>query len=281
MNESQPGADTMTMKRSCEPVRSIASILAATLMVLATAGCGSGFREMAGNSLEVGGADPAARSNLNANQQAEIYFTLGRNAEGQGNLQEAIRMYQSVLAKVPDSGEAHWRLGICMDKSGNFDKSEHHYTQAIKSLPGNPHIFSDYGYSLSLQSRWRDAEMQLRQAIALKPDLQRAHNNLGIVIAQGSNPAEAVREFQLGGSNVTDAHWNVAQTLIAQSRWGEAKGEFQRILAMNPADQRVQAELQGIDRMVAKLESLKRTADPVTTDNQLMRASATQPAPAR
>jgi len=244
----------------------------AVCVALALTGCGSGYRELASNGLQAGDADPMGKAKLNASQQVDVYFTLGRNAEGQNNIQEAVRMYEAVLAKQPKSGEAHWRLAICLDKSGNFDKSETHYAQAIENAPGNAYIFADYGYSLALKGQYREAEQQLRQAIALKPDLQRAHNNLGIVLAQGSRLEESMQHFRLGGSNVVDAHWNVGQTLIAQSRWDEARGEFQHILALNPDDSRAKYEMQGMDRLVAKLERLNKSPA-IPVDGQMLKAS--------
>lgn len=262
--------------------RAFGSSILAACFALALAGCGSGYRELASNGLQAGDADPMGKAKLNASQQVDVYFTLGRNAEGQNNIQEAVRMYESVLAKQPKSGEAHWRLAICLDKSGNFDKSDSHYAQAIESAPGNPYIFADYGYSLALKGRYREAEQQLRQAIALKPDLQRAHNNLGIVLAQGSKLEESLQHFRLGGSNVVDAHWNLGQTLIAQSRWDEARGEFQHILALNPDDRNAKTEISGLDRLVAKMERINQSPGNIATPNHaadsgLMRASATVP----
>lgn len=248
------------------------SAILAACFALAMTGCGSGYRELASNGLQAGDADPMGKAKLNASQQVDVYFTLGRNAEGQNNIQEAVRMYESVLAKQPKSGEAHWRLAICLDKSGNFDKSDKHYAQAIENAPGNAYIFADYGYSLALKGQWREAEQQLRQAIALKPDLQRAHNNLGIVLAQGAKLEEALQHFRLGGSNVADAHWNLGQTLIAQSRWDEARGEFQHILALNPDDHNAKTEIQGLDRLVAKLERLDQSPA-IRTDGQMLKAS--------
>lgn len=250
----------------------LTAYLVAGLMTSFVFGCGTGHRDILPGSMLSEDTAATGKSKLNSAQQADVYLSLGRSAESQGNLTEALRMYESAIVKQPKSGLAHWRLAVCLDKSGNFEKSADHYADAIKHLPGDAEIYCDFGYSLLIQERWRDAEMQLKQAIALKPELRRAHNNLGIVLAQGSNLEEARKEFQLGGLAVPDVHWNVAQTLIAQSRWDEARGEFQRVLSINPQNAEVAGALQGLERMVARLDRLENPTP--AADPELMRASA-------
>src|SRR5919112_703888 len=79
--------------------------------------------------------------------------------------------------------DAYLRLAILHDRQGQFRESAALYQQALTARPGDPDIYSDKGYSLYLQRRWVEAEMSLRQAIVLKPDPQRGHNNLGLVLA--------------------------------------------------------------------------------------------------
>ncbi|MFM7319598.1 MAG: tetratricopeptide repeat protein [bacterium] len=235
-------------------------------LVIAISGCGNaqngpGLARLKRNS------DTDSKTNISQSQQADVFFSLARAAEKQSNLQEAVKMYQSVLQKNPKSAEAHWRLAICLDKSGNFQKLATHYREAISLMPGNAEIFCDYGYSLALQNRWPDSEMNLKQSIAIRPELQRAHNNL----AHGSKLDEARREFQLGGLSLPDSHWNVAQMLVSQSRWDEARTEFRKIKTLTPKDTEVDRQLASLDRLVNKVELARRSTK---TDSEVARASA-------
>ena len=239
-----------------------------------TLGCGNASREMASAELQNKQGEFGSKSKLSTSEQADVYFSLARSAEKQGNLQEAVRLYQSTLQKHPKSGEAHWRLAICLDKSGNFQQSAQHYQDALKLMPGNPEIFCDYGYSLALQNRWNDSEMNLKQSIAIQPQLKRAHNNLGLVLAQGSKLDEARREFQIGGLTLADAHWNLGQMLVSQSRWDEARSEFQRIKAISPDDPLVNREIASLNRLVAKLDSVRKASQ---LDPSLVKVSAKLP----
>lgn len=245
------------------------------ICLAAFTGCGNASREMASANLQNNSGELGSKSKLSSGEQADVYFSLARSAEKQGNLQEAVRLYQSTLQKQPKSGEAHWRLAICLDKSGNFQQSAQHYQDALKLMPGNPEIFCDYGYSLALQNRWNDSEMNLKQSIAIQPQLKRAHNNLGLVLAQGSKLDEARREFQIGGLSLADAHWNLGQMLVSQSRWDEARSEFQRIKAISPDDPQVNREIASLNRLVAKLDNVRKASQ---NDTSLVRVSAEMPA---
>lgn len=236
-------------------------------------GCG-GYREHGSGDIQMQQTEFGSKKRFSSKEHADVYFSLARSAEKQGNLQEAIRLYKATLQKQPKQGEANWRLAICLDKSGNFQESAYHYQSAIKLMPGNPEIFCDYGYSLSLQKKWEESEVNLRQSIAIKPDLKRAHNNLGLVLVQGSNLDEARREFQLGGLNLADAHWNLGQMLVSQSRWGEARTEFEKMKVIAPDDTKIGQELTSLNRLVAKLEQVKNAEK---VDNHFAKVSAIKP----
>lgn len=240
------------------------------LAILANAGCGKVQQKLGTSKLTSKGDELSRRSNLSSDEKADVYFALGRSAEKQGNLQEAMRLYSATLEKDKKFGDAHWRMAVCLDKSGNFQKSAVHYHEAVKLMPGNPEIFCDYGYSLALQNKWSDSEMNLRQSIAIQPELQRAHNNLGLVLAQGSKLEDARREFQLGGLSLPESHWNLAQMLVSQSRWEEARSEFNSVKTLTPDDPNVAKELVSLNRLVAKVESIRKVAE---KDTSLVRVS--------
>jgi Flp pilus assembly protein TadD len=258
--------------RSTKNMKNLVLVLI-TIGSIPFVGCG-GYREHGTGQIQSQQAEFGSKKHFSAKEHADVYFSLARSAEKQGNLQEAIRLYKATLQKQPKLGEANWRLAICLDKSGNFQESAFHYQSALKLMPGNPEIFCDYGYSLSLQKKWEESEMNLKQSLAIKPDLQRAHNNLGLVLVQGSNLDEARREFQLGGLNLADAHWNLAQMLVSQSRWGEARTEFEKMKAIAPDDASIHKELSSLNRLVAKLDRVQNAGK---ADSQIQRVAATVP----
>src|SRR5215210_8056882 len=130
--------------------------------------------------------------------------------------------YQDALRRDAHRADAYLRLAVLHDRQGQFQESAGLYQQALTARPGDPDIYSDKGYSLYLQRRWVEAEMSLRQAIVLRPDHARAHNNLGLVLAHTGRPDLAMIEFGQGGCTEADARINLAYALTLERHWPEA-----------------------------------------------------------
>ena len=118
--------------------------------------------------------------------------------------------------------------------------------------PGDPDIFCDMGYSFYLQRRWAEAEMNLRQAIAVNPDHQRAHNNLALLLVRDNRLDDALAEFRKAGSEPVQAHMNLAFALTIDQRWESARAEYQRALALDPSSQLAKDRLNQLNALVAK-----------------------------
>jgi tetratricopeptide (TPR) repeat protein len=211
-------------------------------------------------------------------QEADMQIALGRTAEAQGNLDQARAAYQAALGRDKKRADAHQRLAVLHDKQGQFRESADLYRQAIATDPGNPEIYCDMGYSLYLQRRWAEAEMNLKQALALSPDDRRAHNNLGMVLAHNARADEAVAEFRKGGSTEAEARENVAFARTTEKDWAGAQRQYRLALRAQPGSKVAEARLREIDTLVAKVDKPKGPVAPV--DRKLIATSGTSPAPA-
>ena len=75
--------------------------------------------------------------------------------------------YGEAVERDGSRADAYARMAVLHDKQGKFRESAELYRKALSGAPGDPDIFCDMGYSFYLQRRWAEAEMNLRQAIAL------------------------------------------------------------------------------------------------------------------
>ncbi len=214
-----------------------------------------------------------AQANLTAAQQADMQIALGRVTENQGDLAGAMNVYREALKRDQNSAEAYARMAVIHDKQGEFRESAELYRKALKLSPGNPDIYCDMGYSLYLQRRWAEAEMNLRQAIALNGNFARAHNNLAMLLARDTRVDAALMEFQKGGSDKATAHANLAFVLTTESRWDDARKQYQLALAANPSSKVLRERVDQLEALVAKLEH-RRDDGPVTRDEHLVATSA-------
>jgi Tfp pilus assembly protein PilF len=198
---------------------------------------------------------PARDGKMTSAQHADMQIAMGRVSERQGDLAAAMASYQEAVKRDGSRSNAYVRMAVVHDRQGEFRESADLYRQAIKLAPGSPDIYCDMGYSLYLQRRWAEAEMNLRQAIALDKKHSRAHNNLALVLAQNGRLNDALSEFRQGGSNVASAHANLAFVLTMERRWDEAREHYRLALAADPSSTELKARLQQLDTLVAKVEN--------------------------
>jgi len=139
-------------------------------------------------------------------EAAEIHTNLGTEALRAGRPQEALREFEEALRNDEDLAEAHLGRGLLMEFSF---------------------------------SRRDEAEKEYRRAIALKPGMSEAHNNLGQLLASRGRLDEALSEFEAALSNMYyrepySARFNRGKVLAELGRREEALGELRTCLTLNP-----------------------------------------------
>jgi hypothetical protein len=113
------------------------------------------------------------------------------------------------------SSQAYYALGQYFDGSMAWDKAIDAYRKAVAADAGNIEAYGALGVALAQAGRLADAELTLRQAVALAPDLLRVRNNLGYVLLLAGKPEEAVLVLKPvvdrdGGNAIAAANLNQA-----------------------------------------------------------------------
>lgn len=227
-----------------------------------------------------GGNDPVK---VTAKQAADVQIALGRSMEQQDDFEGAIGAYKIAIQKDPRRADAYNRLAILHDRQGKFQQSAEYYQKALDLKPGDAELFADKGYSLYLQRRWAEAEMNLKQAVVLKPNLARAHNNLGLVLANNRRVEEALAEFKKSGLSDADAHVNVAFALALDNQTEEAREHYETALALNPSSESARLGLNDLNRAMVNVANATNVramaARPAAVDPSVATASRITPVP--
>ncbi len=179
---------------------------------------------------------------LSSEQKAEVQIALGRSLEQEGDTPEAIKVYKAIIAndkrrffrKSPTLAEANYRLALLYDKRGDYAESAQYFTAALKLRPRDPELLCDLGYSCYAQHRWADAEIHYREALAVDPEMRRAHNNLGMLLARVGQHDAARNEFLLAGCSEAQSHTNHAYACLLNEQWLDAQMHFELALAAEP-----------------------------------------------
>jgi tetratricopeptide (TPR) repeat protein len=131
------------------------------------------------------------------------YLCLGNLHEQMGNLAAAETVFQEALRLSPHLPIAHFRYASVLRSLERHDETEAAFRRLVAVSPADP--WADYNLGLVLREqacrfsdviRLQEAQTFLRRAIALKPDLIQAHNNLGNIWQDLGKLQEAESSFR-------------------------------------------------------------------------------------
>lgn len=180
-------------------------------------------------------------------------IALARLCERRGENDQAEQMYRAMLAKAPQDGRLHHRLGVLAIRKGNFPVAEEHLRKAQEILPSNPDVFSDLGYCYYLQQRLPDAERALNQATQISADHPAATNNLALVVGAQGHFKEALTLFKRVNSEA-EAYANMGYVLAQHGDPAQAQEMYARALTLRK-------DLKAAAQAMVQIEERSRTSD--------------------
>ena len=142
----------------------------------------------------------------------------GRALAENGNLDMALE----VLGKAHTPDRPNWRIlmvqGAVLDQLERGDDARKYYETALKIVPNEPSILSNYGLSYALSGDLPNAETVLRRAYSNPAADMKVRQNLALVLALGGKYEEAQRVAsqdltpEQAAQNIANLRSMVAQT---------------------------------------------------------------------
>lgn len=158
-------------------------------------------------------------------QQRSILFAKARLLEADGQPAKAAANYEAILKLDPRHGPSLHRLAVVRAEQGKIDEADECFQKALQVDAGSAELHSDYGYFCYLVRRWNDAEEHLHQALALDPELQSAHTNLGLLAARRGDAEGAMAHFRRGGCTLEEGRENLALVARLDAERAEVRQE--------------------------------------------------------
>ena len=162
---------------------------------------------------------------------------LGSALKTLGKIDEAEASYRKAIELKPDYAEAHYNLGIILQDLSRFDEAETSNRKAIELKPDYAMYHNHLGVALQGLGRLDEAKASFRKAIELKPDYVDAYNNLGVMLEKFSRLDEAEVSFRKAielNPNHEKAHNNLGNTLMKLSRLDEAETNYRKAIEFKP-----------------------------------------------
>ena len=170
---------------------------------------------------------------MDINQTFEHAIKLHR----EGELDEAERLYLSILDVQAEHLDANNNLGVILEHRGKLKKAEEYYRKAIELKPDFSEAHNNLGNVLKDLDKPDEAVKCFIKAIDLKPDLAEAHNNLGDVLFKQGKIDEALASYKRAielKPSYAKAHNNLSNMLIARNRLEEAEINCKKSIELKP-----------------------------------------------
>jgi tetratricopeptide (TPR) repeat protein len=155
----------------------------------------------------------------------------------QGNLDQASRLYQAVLAGDPANADALHLLGVAALQRGDSARAIDLIGRAIARNPGVLAFHSNLAEAYRAAGQLDRASGCCRTALRLDPSCAEAANNLGLILLARGETAAAIVQFQsaLRARPTAAMTWNnLGNALRIQGAINEAIEHFRKALQIEP-----------------------------------------------
>jgi tetratricopeptide (TPR) repeat protein len=172
-----------------------------------------------------------ATPHINSQAQANQLFAQGLQLHSEGQLEQAMLAYEQALKLAPKHFQAMHHVGIAAFQMGDPGLAEHF----------------------------------IRSALAINPDVAKAHTNLGNALKEQQRFEDALQSYEAAlalQADDPDTYYNRGAVLQALQRHEEALDSYDRALALNGSDGQAWSNrgvvLKDLGRHEAALESVDR-----------------------
>jgi tetratricopeptide (TPR) repeat protein len=151
-----------------------------------------------------------------------------------GQIDEAIREFQTTIRLNPRHAQAHYNLGVALVRKGQVDEAIRCYQEAIRLMPEYSEAHNNLGSALGSKGQMNEAIRQFQEATRLKPDYAEAHNNLGQALSMKGQTDEAKAHFLKAVElrpDFAQAQYNLALILLRTGQTQEAISHLSTLAA--------------------------------------------------
>lgn len=167
---------------------------------------------------------------------ARVYLEQGREFYRDDEDTRAVEAFQQAIKLDPDLAEAHFRLGLAYDATGQEKEAEEQYRKAVES----------YKKYFTQEENSKDAE---------------GHYNFGQTYAGLHLYEEAVKEYRQAARlkpDDADIHYDLGLALMRLAQYDEAASAFSKSLELDPANYRAEDSLAEAREGIKRIQTGKK-----------------------
>ncbi len=173
----------------------------------------------------------------NAQRKAERFMSAGDGYIGEGRNYAAAIEYRNAIKQVPDSSEAHRKLGLAHLAAGDAGAAYQAFTKAVDLDPADVEPRLDAGRLLLRAGLFELAQVRAEQVLDREPENLDAQIVAGRALARLRRTDEALAMLALAAGTTRDARAYVAIGEIKQYAGDDEGAEraFREAIERNPA----------------------------------------------
>jgi predicted TPR repeat methyltransferase len=170
------------------------------------------------------------------NRKIEALFAQAYQLQSEGQLAQAITLYEQIVTQNPQHQESLHFLGLAYAQVGDLDNAVLYLLQAEQIKP-EAGLLNNLANAYKKRGEFEQAITYYLKAIALKPDYAQAHNNIATVYTRQNNYQKALFHYGKAVNAEPDfsaAHYNLGLLLIQNNQLKAAKTQFNNVVSLNP-----------------------------------------------
>jgi tetratricopeptide (TPR) repeat protein len=233
MSKAQEAAEKGLRQPSLPPSKPLQIFLLAALVISGAAYVVDQYTQFTTEDTQTKG--PSRLRRQVANQSQFLTNTgLGRLAEAKKRYDEAVLDYRRALLGQ-DNAEGRLNLGNALFRQGNPDMAFSQYQEALRLSPGFEAAYVAWGQALKLQGKLDEAVQLYQDALRHDSNFAQVHYNLGLVLEQQQQAAQAAQHAAESANQPTAAAKAAAEAQLFGSDAARQYATAER-LGLNTAE---------------------------------------------
>jgi tetratricopeptide (TPR) repeat protein len=154
-----------------------------------------------------------------------------------GDLNDALTLARSELARAPESADAHGLVGTILGALGQPHEALPFLKCAVTMNPADPAMLNNLGAVLRATGRDAAAQQFFEQALALAPDYPDARQNLAAALTHSGAYAQAIPHYETLLALLPDSPETksaLAKSLCKADRMTEGMSVYEHVIASHP-----------------------------------------------
>jgi tetratricopeptide (TPR) repeat protein len=165
-------------------------------------------------------------------------WQLGKSHLGEGQAEEAKRVFESLLGKYSREPDLYLFLGIAELRLRNPQAAEFQIGKALDLAPEHVEARTLLGWvELEIHKDYDAAIAQYTRVTQLRPEFPEAHNNLGVAWQKKGDWEKALQAFNMAldlRPDYVEALSNRGWVYLRQKNWLRARDDFEKGIRGNP-----------------------------------------------